>query len=617
MAGIYGLSGSGIDVDQLVKDGMKAQQIRRDTLQQKETQLEWKKTDFNAMYTAVNDFRNSTVWNYTMQNTTQPKKTTSSNDKVATITASAAAANVNHTLIVSQLAAGVTKTSTGSISTGVLKDTLAQQFGFVAPADTATFDVKINGKTITVDPTKSINDFVSQINSAKAGVKANYDATLDRFFIYGNDTGSASKIDFAGSSPEGLNFITGNLKIDNIATGNLSRIESSETLGAAFDPTKTLADAFGLPNAPFTMQISNGASAYNITFNPATDTLNDVINTLNSSALSSLHLSASYDAVTKKFSLQATEGTLSFAGSDAASMSFLTNNLKAIQTGKDAEFVLDGTAFTQPKNDFTISGVSYSLKSTGSTTAGVTPDIDATVASVKKFVEDYNAVLKKINDKLNEKYYKDYLPLTSTQKESMKESEITAWEAKAKSGLLYHNTILSSAVNQMRNNISSPVAGVSDVYNSLASIGITTGSWEEEGLLHVDEGKLRKALEGDPVKGIPADPDIVNKLFTAKGNSEDKNNTYSQSGIVTRLYDTLKVVTENIKTEAGITASPTGETKSNLAKQIKAYKDRMSDMDRNLKNLRERLYAQYSAMETALGKLKNQSSWISSQLGAK
>ncbi|MDF2636177.1 MAG: hypothetical protein K0R78_3051, partial [Pelosinus sp.] len=598
MAGIYGLSGSGIDVDQLVKDGMKAQQIRRDTLQQKETQLEWKKTDFNTMYTAVNDFRNSTVWNYTLQNTTQPKKTTSSNDTVATITASAAAANVNHSLIVSQLAAGVTKTSTGSISTGVLKDSLAQQFLLTPPADTATFDVKINGKTITVDPTKSINDFVSQINSSKSGVKANYDATLDRFFIYANDTGSASKVDFAGSSAAGLNFITGNLKIDNIATGNLSRIESTDSLGTGFDPNAKLTTAFGLPSTPFKMQISNGASAYTITFNPTTDSLKDVIDTLNDSALSSLHLSASYDAVTKKFSLQATEGTLSFAGSDAASLSFLTDNLKVIQTGKDAEFVLDGTNFTQPKNDFTISGVSYSLKSTGSTTAGVTPDIDATVASVKKFVEDYNAVLKKINDKLNEKYYKDYLPLTSTQKESMKESEITAWEAKAKSGLLYHNTILRSAVNQMRNNISSPVAGVSDVYTSLASIGITTSSWEEEGLLHIDEGKLRKALEGDPVKGIPADPDIVNKLFTAKGNSEDKNNTYSQSGVVTRLYDTLKVVTENIKTEAGITASPTGETKSNLAKQIKEYKDRMSDMDRNLKNLRERLYAQYSAMET-------------------
>lgn len=613
MAGIYGLSGSGIDVDQLVKDGMKAQQIRRDTLQQKETQLEWKKTDFNTMYTAVNDFRNSTVWNYTLQNTTQPKKTTSSNDKVATISANADAANVNHSLIVSQLAAGVTKTSTGSISTGVLKDSLTQQFSGLG---TAAFDVKINGKTITVDPTKSINDFVSQINSSKSGVKANYDATLDRFFIYANDTGSASKIDFAGSSAAGLNFITGNLKIDNIATGNLSRIESSDSLGTGFAPTAKLATAFGLPNTPFKMQISNGASAYTIEFKPEEDSLNDVIDTLNSSALSSLHLSASYDTVTKKFSLQATEGTLSFAGSDAASLSFLTDNLKVIQTGKDAEFVLDGTNFTQPKNDFTISGVSYSLKSTGSTTTGVTPDIDATVASVKKFVEDYNAVLKKINDKLNETYYKDYLPLTSTQKESMKETEITAWEAKAKSGLLYHNTILRSAVNQMRNNISSPVAGVSDVYTSLASIGITTSSWEEEGLLHVDEAKLRKALEGDPVKGIPADPDIVSKLFTAKGTSTDKNNTYSQSGVVTRLYDTLKAVTDNIKTEAGITASPTGETQSNLAKQIKAYKDRMSDMDRNLKNLKERLYAQYSAMETALGKLKNQSSWLSSQLGS-
>ena len=198
----YGLSGSGMDVDQMVKDLMKAQRTRYDALVQKKTQLEWKKSDFSSMYTTINDFRN-TVFNYKLSNTLAPKQVASTSEAVATATANADAANVTHTLSVANLAEGVTLTSSGNITAaGISKDKLANQL--YGGAATTTFDLKISDgtteKTIKVDTSKSVYDLVSSINTSGLNIKANYDATLDRFFFYSTKTGAASKIDFSSNA---------------------------------------------------------------------------------------------------------------------------------------------------------------------------------------------------------------------------------------------------------------------------------------------------------------------------------------------------------------------------------------------------------------------------------
>lgn len=176
----YGLSGSGMDIDQMVKDAMKAQQARYDKVQQQKTQTEWKKADYNTIYTMVNDFRNNVLGNFRMQSTLAPKQVTSSNDAVVTATANGAAANIDHSLVVKQLATGVKLTSSGSITTGSSKFYLKEQFGL----DSGKLDFTINGKKISidVDDDTTINNVVSKINSAGAGVQATYDAELDRFF---------------------------------------------------------------------------------------------------------------------------------------------------------------------------------------------------------------------------------------------------------------------------------------------------------------------------------------------------------------------------------------------------------------------------------------------------
>lgn len=502
----YGLSGSGMDIDQMVKDLMKARRASYDKVWQKKTQVEWKKQDVNTIYTLADDFRNKTIADFKKQTTLSPKQVTSTNETVASATANADAANVSHSLIVQQLADGVKLSSSDSITdtaSGKTKGTLIQQFGYTAGD---SFSLSINGKTVKIDVTETttLNDVVSSINKAGVDVKANYDATLDRFYLYSNKTGAAAAVDFTGTNAAGLDFLS-KLKIDG----------------------------------------------------------------------------------TKRY------------------------------TGQDAIVKLDGVELKQSSNNFTVSGVTYTLKSTSfldtngdpiPTSIGVQPDIDKTIANVQNFVDTYNTFMAVIQKELNEDKYTDFAPLTDAQKADMKDTEIKAWEEKAKSGSLRRDPILTQLASSLRSSFTEPIKGLTGKYQSAIDIGIGTGKYFDDdgnltteasngGKIYVDEDELRKALEEDP--------DAVFKIFGTPGD------TQSTEGVANRLYDQMYSTLSRLKTEAGI-PNATDKT-SNLAKSITSYNDQLYDMNSRLEQIEARYYKQFDAMETALSNLSKQSAWLTQQ----
>ena len=507
VGGTYGLSGSGIDVDSIVKSLMTGQQAKADALLQKKTVLQWQKTAYNTVYDDISNFR-TTVFNYKLQGTLSPNKVSSSNTSVATVTANADAVDVNHSLVVAQLASGVNLTSTAPISIGD-KSTLASQMG-VAGSFTIKISDGVTTKSIDITSTESINQVVSDINNAGINVKANYDSNTDRFFLTTTNTGTSSGISFAGSDQDGLNFLGGKLK--------LSKGTTETTLGSGI-----------YTSAP--------------------------------------------------------------------------------EPGLNAEFQLDGVNFSQASNAFTISGVNCNLTgvSTGTpltpTNISVTNDTDTAVASIKSLVDSYNKILAEVNGKMNETRYKDFPPLTDAQKTAMKEADITAWETKAKSGMLHNDPTLASLVNNMRNAFSNPVSGITGPYNSAASIGIKTGSdYTEGGKLYLDTDKLRTALN--------ANPNVLNQLFGASG-------TDSQSqGISGRLYDGIKTTMDQLAQTAGTTGTAQYDTKSSFAKRITSYNLQISDQADRFSTIEKAYYKKFNAMEVALKQLNSQSSWLSSQLSS-
>jgi flagellar hook-associated protein 2 len=478
---LTGISNSGLDTDALVKSLMTAKRAGYNKIAQQKTQAEWKKTDYNTMYKALKDFRDKTVFDFNMTSSLLAKRAASSNEAIATATANADAVNFPHTLKVDKLATSASMSSSEAVVSGGL-------------GITGTTSVKINGIDIPVNDTYTINDFASVINNTEGlNIKANYDNTLKRFFLYSTESGANSKIDLSGNS------------------GN--------------------AEAMKL--------------------------------------LDNLHL----DTTTPS-------------------------------TGRDAEFTLDGVDFKNKDNQFTISGVKYSLKGEGGTTSiTVSSDNDKVIANVKAFVASYNTMLGAINTEINETKYKDFLPLTADQKADMKDSEITAWETKAKSGMLKNDPALSTLSYAMRDAFSSPISGLTGKYNTASSIGITTGDYSEKGKLYLDEKKLMKALEEDP--------EIVQKIF---GTVSDTGN---KSGIAVRLSDNLKTAIDKIKVDAGTSDSASSDFTSNLGKKINAYDKTMKELNTRLKAMEDSYYKKFAAMEKSLSKLNSQSSWLTQQLSSK
>jgi len=518
MAGIYGLSGSGMDVDALVKSLMTVQRASNAGLTQKQTVLQWKKEAYNKVYDDISNFRNS-VFNYKLQGTLNPKVVSSSNTSVATATALGDAANVTHSLVVSQLADGVKLTSSGSISTGSsgninsqIDNTLNAPFTFTIANGTAS-------KSITIDPsTETMNDLVSKINSSGTNIQASYDTTLDRFFLSTTNTGATTGIRFSSlSSDTNANKFISDLKLGG--------------LGAA------------QPDVPIV-------------------------------------------------------GTTTYASAP----------------GKDAEFTLDGTDLTKSSNVFTIASVSYHLTGTTgtqpATSIGVTNDVDKAVASIKSLVESYNTILTAMNGKTSEARYAAYAPLTADQKTSMKEEEITAWNIKAKSGMLYNDTTLNSLVNKMRNAFSNPISGLTGQYTSASAIGITTGNYTEKGKLYLDETKLRTALTNDP--------NVLNAIFATPGTNIVNTTTIDPNtqGIAARLYDVLKTTMDTLSTQAGTTSTASSDTSSYLAKQIKTFTNRITQATARETKMEAAYYKQFNTMETALAKLNTQSNWLFQQMGS-
>ena len=616
-----GLS-TGLPIDDWVKALMKPRQTQLDLLGQKMTVAEWKQTDYQSIYTKVSDF-GAVAFADKLTANLSPMKADSSNTDVATATPSASVLPLSHSLTVSQLASNVYRASTEAITpSGNEKDTLATQFGI-----TADFSVVVNGKTISVSKDQSLNTFVSNLNSAGAAVSSAYDATLDRFFIMTTakgawDGSSGSRVDFAGTSTAGMDFFTKNLKLDTS-----SFVASSESITPTGNLKTTLATQFGLsgtttpPDTLFTFDIAtttNGVTtSKTISVTPSTDNIDHLIADINASGA---NVEASYDADLDRVFLQAKTGTTNIdltgnAGNGAAFLNLmkLTDVDSHAIRGQDAIIDIDGANDLHlVDNTFTMAGITYTLKGIGSTEVQAKSDIDKAIETVTKFVEEYNNTLSAIKGKFDETRPKQststrngfsyYMPLTDAQRAAMSDTQIAAWEAKAKTGMLSRSPILSDIMTKMRSAITTPITGVS-TYNSAASIGISTGtgyqSYQEGGKLYLDETKLRDALT--------ADPSALEKVFGTSGS------TSATQGIAVRLYEQMNLAKDRLKSEAGLPGISYGE--SYLGNQISEYSNQIYQLQNKMSDEETNYYNRFSAMETALSKLSSQSSWLAQQTG--
>lgn len=270
------------------------------------------------------------------------------------------------------------------------------------------------------------------------------------------------------------------------------------------------------------------------------------------------------------------------------------------QSGVNSIAKVDGVEYKLDSNTVSVDGVTYNFKNvaegSGRVAVTVSQDIDSIVKNVQSFVDDYNALLNKLYKWYDEKPNSDYKPLTSTQKESMKEEQIEKWEEKAKAGMLYHDKTLGKIITEIRSAVTSKVEDISGKYNNIFSIGISTTGLKGE--LTLDKDKLKTALSDDP--------DAVYNVFAKL----DSNDEFNSNGVAQRLGDVFQKAMKSVKAVGGSSASIADDSElNNLMRELQT---KMSNFKRMMQAFENKLYKKYDAMESSLALLGSQLNYVTS-----
>ena len=314
--------------------------------------------------------------------------------------------------------------------------------------------------------------------------------------------------------------------------------------------------------------------------------------------------------------------------------------------GKDAIFhaTINGKnmALSRSSNTFDLDGMSITLNGTfnkGSATdtpilssqlKGLDPDKDTTIFDlngddvtfssktdtdkiidvVKTMVEDYNAIVSEVK-----KAYSDmpleksdgsrYKPLTDEEQADMTESEIKAYEEKAKTGILFMDRDLSSLYSALR---SAVAPGGSDG-SFLRSIGIKTSY--EDGLttLSLDENALREALEQNP--------DQVKDAFTkSKENGAASDGLMASIQKVTDRYAATTGATKGILIEkAGSKYSPSAALNNTLLEQMKDIDKQVDKWQAKMSDKVDYYTNKFTQLEMLIAQMNSQSSSLAGMMG--
>ncbi|MBK5247674.1 MAG: flagellar filament capping protein FliD, partial [Peptostreptococcaceae bacterium] len=340
------------------------------------------------------------------------------------------------------------------------------------------------------------------------------------------------------------------------------------------------------------------------------DSLSSVINKINSS---NAGVNLAYSSITDKFSMTANESgavdniVISESGGNLMSALGL-DPLKTpgVTPGLNAILSVNGQDIIRSSNNIEIDGLEITLL-TLSEKLDTNPLIDipitinsirdssALVAPITKFVEDYNTMIEAMNKSIKEEVYRDFPPLSDKQKDDMSETEIKNWDEKAKSGLLRGDTIIRKIASKLQ----SAMSGCSVNGTYLFNLGITSAGYTENGKLKIDETKLLSALDSNAagIKELFTSENglgdllnnIINDAVKTSGPQGSRGSLVEAAGIVSTLSESQNYLTDSM-------------TRTN--KMIKTLETRLKDEE-------SRLWSRFTAMEQALQRFNNQSSYIS------
>lgn len=455
------------------------------------------------------------------------------------------------------------------------------------------------------------------------------DEQLEKF-TYSNE--QAAKDKNAASIKEALKGVAGyTFNFD----GTYVTAADSNGNSVDFSMTSVEGGTLGLTKASASNKINSGSTLSDLGFKPEADgtyklningteisldkksTISSMMSAVNKSAAG---VTMTYSSLTNSFTLESKE----FGGAGKVEVGDTSlgrslglvddNGTVGASEGQNAIFEINGQEVYLNDNTYTLDGNTFTFNDNmtiGETyTVNIAKDSTTVKDALKKFVESYNKLIDDVYGYIGKSPAKDddgntYEPLTNAEKDEMSEDEITKWEEKAKQGVLYNDSTVSTVMSQMRSALYTSVTLDDGSKFGIYNLGIKTSSeWSEHGKLQIDENAFDKAFENNE--------DAIIKLFTD-----------SDIGMMKKLNSVIDgaVKSSGAANTRGTLVRKAGKADSSVTTDSTIYKEMVKMQDR-LKELQDRYdtkeeywWKVFTNMETAMADLNSQTSYISSYLG--
>lgn len=194
---ISGLA-SGMDVDEIVTNLMKAERMPLDKIQQKKTYTEWQRDDYRTMNTALSELDTLIFDGIGKQSSFNKKTVTVSNPDAVSVKNVSSTSDFSGTINVSKRASAATMVSTVPRGDTVIgKDKLSKIYGesFAGQKITIQAINKDGGVdetpyTLAINKDDTLESVINKIN-ADSGVTVFFDETSKQFSITAKNTGDA------------------------------------------------------------------------------------------------------------------------------------------------------------------------------------------------------------------------------------------------------------------------------------------------------------------------------------------------------------------------------------------------------------------------------------------
>lgn len=435
----------------------------------------------------------------------------------------------------------------------------------------------------------------ASIKEALKGV-AGYTFNFDGTYVTAADS-NGNSVDFSMTSVEG-------------GTLGLTKASASNKISSG----STLSDLGFKPEADGTYKLNINGTEISLDKN---STISSMMSAVNKSAAG---VTMTYSSLTNSFTLESKE----FGGAGKVEVGDTSlgrslglvddNGTVGASEGQNAIFEINGQEVYLNDNTYTLDGNTFTFNDNmtiGETyTVNIAKDSTTVKDALKKFVESYNKLIDDVYGYIGKSPAKDddgntYEPLTDAEKEEMSEDEITKWEEKAKQGVLYNDSTVSTVMSQMRSALYTSVTLDDGSKFGIYNLGIKTSSeWSEHGKLQIDENAFDKAFENNE--------DAIIKLFTD-----------SDTGMMKKLNSVIDgaVKSSGAANTRGTLVRKAGKADSSVTTDSTIYKEMVKMQDR-LKELQDRYdtkeeywWKVFTNMETAMADLNSQTSYISSYLG--